>query len=127
MIRIAKMKKSFGYAVRGLRAVWRNEQNFRLQSIVAILVLIVAGILPVTRIEFLFLIAACGAVLILELLNTIFEHFTDFFSPRYSDAAHAVKDMMAGAVLLAAIAAIGIGGIVFFPHIAPLLSLLAMP
>ena len=46
---------------------------------------------------------------------------TDLFKPRIDSAAKIIKDIMAGAVLLAAIIAAVIGWIIFYPQIRALL------
>ena len=56
-------------------------------------------------------------VLALETLNTAIEKLVDFVSPGYRKEAGLVKDIAAGAVLIAAIAAVIVGIIVFVPKL----------
>ena len=107
--------KSIQYAVRGLRTAW-GEYNFRVQVVVAACAMGLAAVLRISRMEWLVLILVSILVLVLELLNTIFEQLTDFFSPRFSETARAVKDLMAGAVLVASIGAVAVGAFIFLPH-----------
>lgn len=97
--------------------VWREEQNFRVQSFAALAALLLALYFHVTRTEIFFLVLVCMVVLVLELLNTIFERFTDFFSPRFHDIAATVKDVMAASVLLASLGASIIGILIFWPYL----------
>ena len=116
MIHWTRFKKSIQYALHGLSLAW-EEQNFRIQTGAAILVLFFAWFFRVTRTEIFFLLLVSLIVLVLELVNTIFERFTDFFSPRYSTAARAVKDLMAAAVLVSSLGALAIGVIIFWPYL----------
>ena len=58
-----------------------------------------------------------GLVISLEVLNTAIEKLVDVVSPGYAKEAGLVKDIAAGAVLVAAIAAVIAGGIIFIPKL----------
>lgn len=117
MFNASRLIQSFRYAFRGLTMVWREEQNFRVQSFSAIAALALAWYFHITRTELFFLVLVSLIVLVLELLNTIFERFTDFFSPRLQHIAATIKDVMAAAVLLASLGAFIIGVLIFWPYI----------
>lgn len=117
MLKISRFIQSFRYALRGLLVVWREEQNFRVQTISAGVALLLAFYFRITRTELFFLVLVSMLVLMLELLNTIFERFTDFFSPRFQHIAATVKDIMAAAVLLASVGAFIIGVLIFWPYV----------
>ena len=87
----------------------------------ATLVVVAAGLaveLPAS--SWAWIVLAIGSVWTAEALNTAFEFLTDVASPDFHPLAEKAKDVAAGAVLLAAIAAIAIGGLVFWPAIAGL-------
>jgi len=67
-----------------------------------------------TRSELILLILTCVMVMTLEIINTAIEVLTDKASPEYSTLAKVAKDTAAGAVLVASIAAIVIGVILFW-------------
>ena len=52
-----------------------------------------------------------------ELFNTAIESLVDLVSPEYDEMAGFAKDVAAGAVLVAAIAAAVIGAIIFTPYL----------
>jgi len=56
-----------------------------------------------------------GVVLVSEMLNTVAETLVDLVSPGYHPLAKVVKDVTAGAVLLAAIISIAVGLLVLGP------------
>ncbi|MCK4744638.1 diacylglycerol kinase family protein [Candidatus Parcubacteria bacterium] len=109
--------KSFIYAFRGLRSVWKKEQNFRFHLIAAILVLISAIFLQMSREDFLFLLILICSVLILELVNTVFERLIDILKPRIHEYSKEIKNISSSIVLLAAIFSVLSGIIIFYPYI----------
>lgn len=121
MIHVHKLRQSFTYAWRGVRIVFRDEQNFRIQLLLAVLVLILALLLELPPWKFIVLLLVSAFVLILELVNSIFERLLDAFRPRIHQYIEEMKDIMAAAVLMASIGAVVIGVILFWPNVANLL------
>ena len=101
----------------GIKKVFVEEQNFRLQIIAGAVVLILARYLEIKIWELIVLILLISLVLILELFNSIMERLMDIFKPRLHSYVMDIKDIMAGAVLLAAICSIIIGLIIFIPYL----------
>lgn len=97
--------------------VWREEQSFRIQALAGAAVLILAIVWRLSNLEKIILILVIAAVLVLELTNSIFERVADLLKPRAHVYVEAIKDIMAAAVLLASLAAVVIGLIIFWPHL----------
>jgi diacylglycerol kinase len=114
--------RSFQYAARGIAYAFRHEQNFRIQSVVAVIVLVLAIYLPLKPWELLVIVLMVALVLVMELVNTALELFTDLLKPRLHHYVGVVKDIMAGAVLLTALCAIVVGGIILGPHLVAFLK-----
>src|SRR5690606_18787636 len=94
--------KSFIYAFRGMGAAMR-QRNLRVQIAVA-LVVICAGIyFDINRVEWCLLLLCIAMVMSLEIVNSALESMVDLVSPERKPLAGKIKDMAAGAVLLAAI------------------------
>lgn len=121
MLRIKRFLKSFHFACRGLVYTWQQEQNFRVQSVAACIVIIFMIVFRTNTAESVALIGVIALVLILELVNTVFEKMVDILKPRMFHYVGIIKDMMASAVLLASAAAIGVGILIFYPYIRDLL------
>lgn len=117
VLNIKLLKKSFQQALKGLQKTLSEQQNFKIQTFIGSIVLILALILRVKRVELALLIIIISQVLILELINTAFERIVDILKPRIHIYAEVVKDILAGAVLLASFAAIIVGIIIFYPYI----------
>lgn len=114
---IRALIKSFTYAWRGFTYAYRHEQNFRIQLVIALLVIILMALIPVEQWEAVALIFVIVAVLALELLNTIVEKFLDLLKPRLHEYSKMIKDMMAAVVFLSAIGSAVVGIIIFYPYI----------
>jgi diacylglycerol kinase len=84
---------------------------------VAVFVVILMLIFHLRQWEYAFLTYTIGSVLILELINTVFERVTDILQPRMHPYAQAMKDLMAAAVLIASFGAVVIGIIILGPHV----------
>src|SRR3989338_3779283 len=117
MIHFKILIKSFQYALQGLYYAWKHEQNFRIQIFFASIVFILMIILRVRVIEAVALIGVMALVIILELLNTMFERMVDILKPPIHYYSNLIKDMMASAVLVASLSALIVGILIFFPYI----------
>jgi undecaprenol kinase len=96
----------FVYAFRGLVHTLKHERSFQIELLAAGLVQAYAAIvrLPFARWAVLTLVSA--AVLALELINTSFEHLANLVEPRLASPVRAIKDTLAAAVLVLALAAV---------------------
>ncbi len=115
------LRKFFRGLRRALTALWlalRSEQNFRIQAILAVGVLVVAWWLKITALEFAVVSVAISLVLGLELINSALERLVDMAEPRIHHYAAEIKNLMAGAVLVSAVAAAAVVALVFVPYLA---------
>jgi diacylglycerol kinase len=117
------IRNSFRYARRGIFHTFKTQQSFRIQVLLALVVVFFMVLFEVTTKDTIILLFAIAAVLVLEIINTVFEYLTDLVNPKLQPAARVVKDAMAGAVLLASLFALVVGAIIFWPYIAKDLGL----
>jgi len=118
---IVQRLKSFGFAIKGIVAMLRDQHNFWVQCVVAITVIIFGLLLKISTAEWLFISLSIGFVLAAEVFNSAIEKLVDLVSPDFNERAGLIKDMAAGAVLIAAITSAIIGLIIFIPRILQLL------
>jgi diacylglycerol kinase len=112
-----RIAKSVGHASRGLVMAFREEMNIKIHVIIS-LVVIAAGIyFNISATEWLVLILTIVLVMSLEIINSILERVIDIIKPSVNQYVKEMKDMIAGSVLLAAIAAVVVGLIIFVPKI----------
>jgi diacylglycerol kinase (ATP) len=107
--------KSFRYAFAGILGFFRTEHNARVHLLAAIAVTILSFVFRVTNTEAIALIIVVAFVWVSEMLNTCIEKTMDMISEEYHPKIKIIKDIAAGAVLIAAIAALLTGLLVFVP------------
>lgn len=112
-----KFFRSFYYAVRGLKRLIATEQNARVHLVAAVTVGVLALAFHVTHTEMAVLFFAIVQVFAIEITNTAIEKLLDLVHPEAHSQIEYIKDALAGAVLLAAIIAVGVGLAVFYPHV----------
>ncbi len=110
-----KLARSFSHAIMGFKCVFR-EQNFKVQVLFAITVFILMFLFDLRTWETVVLIMMITLVLVLEIINSIFERIMDILQPRVHPHAKTVKDMMASAVLVASLGALFAGLLIFWPY-----------
>ena len=113
---IKKLFQSIKFAFRGFVYVFKNEQNFKVQIVAAIIVIALMIYFKLPEWQVIILLILIGAVLILEMINTIFEKIADMMQPRIHHYVAIIKDLMAGAVLITSIGSLIIGIIIFWPY-----------
>jgi len=116
MIKVKRLVKSFVYAFRGLGKTFKEEQNLQVQTIIAIFVIILAGIFQVNIIEWSLLIIVISLVILTEIINSAVERITDVLKPRINSYVKEIKDIMAAAVMMASITATVVGIIILGPY-----------
>lgn len=111
---------SFRYAFRGIGWMIRHEPNMRFHLIATAGVLLAAAAFRLRVEQWSALVFAIVVVLLGEILNTAIEAVLDLVEPGHHELVGRVKDLAAGAVLVASIGATVIAALVFLPEIADL-------
>lgn len=107
--------QSFGYAFRGWWHVIRTQQNAWIHALVSTTVILMAAWLGVTPRDWAILLLTIAMVWAAEFFNTAIEAVVDLASPSRHPLAEVGKDVGAAAVLIAALAAIGVGFLILGP------------
>ena len=105
--------ESFNYAIEGVIHVLRTQRNMRIHFLVAVIVLITAAAVGVSKIELIALLISIAFVLVAEMINTAVEGTIDAATTSFDPMAKLAKDIAAGAVLIAAVNAVAVGYLVF--------------
>ena len=106
---------SFRFAVNGLLLLLKNEHNSRIHILAAIIAIVMGIIMKLDHYEWSLLIIVIGAVFLTELLNSSIESLADLIDPEFNELIMRAKDYSAAAVLISAIVAIVVGGLIFIP------------
>ncbi len=107
--RLYNLRKSFVYAATGIAFCIKYEKNMRIHIVMTAYVLFFSQFYDLSRAEFIILILVCALVMALEMINTAIEVVVDKISPNYNTLAKISKDVAAGGVFVASIAAAVIG------------------
>lgn len=109
---------SFKNAFRGVFVFIREYGGAHvIFHIVATLFILTLGFYyQVTSYDWALLVIAISLVWITEIINSSIEQIIDLVHPEHGKMAGIIKDMAAGAVLIAAITAVILGAIVFYPY-----------
>jgi len=95
-----------GFAVAGLKAGWLRERSFRTHCLSAFAALVALILLRPPAVWWAVVAMIAAAVMALELLNSAIEGIIDLLHPGLHPEIKIIKDMVAGAVLIASIAAL---------------------
>ncbi len=109
--------KSFRYAWEGISSFLQSEHNAWIHFMCSIAVLTLAVLIPVNTTELLALVFAIGFVWVAEMFNTCIERMLDFVSPERHPEIKFIKDLAAGAVLIAALVSVIVAIVVFIPKL----------
>lgn len=109
--------KSIGWAYKGAVILCRTESSIKIQAVVAIAVTVAGFYFDISTTEWLFQVAMIGLVMSIEGLNTAIEHIADFIHPEFHPSIGRIKDVAAGAVFIAAIAAVIVAVIIYYPKV----------
>ncbi len=112
-----RLTNSFKYAFEGILQAYVGEQNLKIHTVIAILVIIFGFILKISYTEWLVCLVLIGLVLMAEFFNTSIEYLVDLVSPEIHPLAKATKDTASAGVLMMAIISAIIGLIIFVPKL----------
>ena len=112
-----RLVNSFKYAFEGIKQTYIGEQNLKIHTFIAILVLVFGFFLKLNYIEWFVCLILIGLVLMAEFFNTAIEYVVDLASPKIHPLAKAAKDTASAGVLMMSIMAAIIGGIIFIPKL----------
>ena len=113
--------KSFRYAIKGIILFFKTQHNAWIHVVATVVSVSLGFYLKLNTTEWCFIVGVISAVIVAEMLNTAIEYLTDLVSPDFHPLAGKVKDVAAGAVFIASVAAVVIGTIIFLPKIMALL------
>lgn len=107
--------KSVGYAFKGMLILVKTEASIKVQTSIALVVTFAGFYFEISKTEWIAQIGMIGLVISIEGMNTAIEYIADFIHPEYHEKIGLIKDIAAGAVFIAAIAAMIIAGIIYIP------------
>lgn len=111
---IARLRAAFSYSMAGLGYAFRNEEAFRQETVLYLLLLAALFFLPLSITFKAILFFANTLALIVELINTAIEAVVDLVSPDYHELAKRAKDVGSAAVLIVLAMTIALWGVAVY-------------
>jgi diacylglycerol kinase len=118
--RLRRIVRSFGFAFEGVSTLLRTQPNFVVHCATACVALGLGVVLRLSPPELALIVLTIALVLVVEAINTALETLCDLVSPGFHPLIKRAKDISAAAVLISALAAIGVAVLLFLP---PLLGM----
>ncbi|QDU28553.1 Undecaprenol kinase [Anatilimnocola aggregata] len=113
----SKFLRSFTIGFLGLSHIIRSEQNMRLHCCAAIGVIIAGFVFSLAAWEWVVILFCLGLVISAECLNKAVERLADRVTREQDPLIKQAKDCGSAAVLVVAITAAAVGGVIFLPKI----------
>jgi diacylglycerol kinase (ATP) len=115
---LRRLVDAAGYSAAGLAAAWREEEAFRQEVVMAIVLVPLAFWLGQSGMERLLLVAAWLLVMIVEILNTAVEVTVDRISDDRHQLSGRAKDLGSAAVFLSLLLAVLVWGTIAWQRFA---------
>lgn len=109
--------RCFVDALRGVSTAFRSERNLRIHFALLVFAVVLGWWLQLSATEWIALVLCSALVVGAEMLNTGIEFLADALYPEEHPVIGKAKDVAAGAVLIAAVAAVIVGAILFLPKL----------
>ncbi|MCP1374060.1 diacylglycerol kinase [Dyella lutea] len=107
---------AFRWSMKGLQAGWRHEASFRLEAMLAVVLVPLGLWLGQGPLEKIALVLPAVLVLSAELLNSAIEAVVDKVSPDFHELAGRAKDMGSAAVFLLLLLTVLCWGLILGPR-----------
>ena len=114
---LEKYLKSFFHAIDGIVYSLKYEHNMIIIAIATIVVVVLGICLKIEAYEWLFILAICGAIAAVEMINSSIEAAIDLTTTEKHPLAKIAKDTASSATLILCIVAFIGGMIIFVPKI----------
>jgi len=115
---LVRILHAFFNSLAGLADAWRHESAFRQEILIAVVLVPVAFLVPVTPAERAILILAVALVLIVELLNSSVEAAIDRISFDQHSLSKRAKDIGSAAVFVSLALLLLVWGVILVPRFA---------
>lgn len=114
--------QSFQYAFEGIWHTLKTQRNAQIHVAIALVIFAAGLALRLSLTEWAIIALTTGFVISTEMLNTATESAMDYVNADFHPHIKIVKDVAAGAVLIAALTAVVVGLLIFGPRLLPVLA-----
>ncbi len=114
--------KAFLFAAHGIKQFFAHERNAKIQTAIGISAIVLGLTVSISPYQWMFVLFCIALVISLEMINSAIERYCDLVTIDYHPTIKIIKDVAAGAVLVASIISLIIGLIIFIPAIVQFLT-----
>src|ERR1044072_9003314 len=108
--------KSVGYALKGIYAAIKEQRNLKIQLSIALAVVAAGIYFDISTTEWCIVLLTIALVVRLEMINSAIEDLVNLITQEHHPLAGKIKDIAAGAVLIAALLSTIIGILIFWKY-----------
>ena len=112
------------FALQGMKQFFSRDRNGQIQIVIGITAIILGFTVSLAPFQWMLVLFCIGLVISLEMINSAIERFCDLVTTDFHPGVKIIKDVAAGAVLVASITSLIIGLIIFIPALVHFLNFL---
>ena len=114
--------RSLMFAIVGVKQFFSRDRNGKIQTVIGITAIILGFTVSLSSFQWLLVLFCIGLVISLEMINSAIEKYCDLVTTDFHPGIKIIKDVAAGAVLVASLMSLVIGLIIFIPALVRLLN-----
>ena len=114
--------KSVLFAAEGMKQFFSCERNGKIQLVIGVTAIALGFTVSLSPFQWLLVLFCIGLVISLEMINSAIERYCDLITTDFHPGIKVIKDVAAGAVLVASIISLVIGLIIFIPALVDFLN-----
>ena len=116
--------RSVIFAFHGVKQFFSRERNGKIQTVFGITAIVLGFTVSLSSFQWLLVLFCIGLVISLEMINSAIEKYCDLVTTDFHPRIKVIKDVAAGAVLVASLMSLVIGLIIFIPALVKFLNAL---
>lgn len=117
-----KFFKSVTFAAEGVKQFFFHDRNGKIQIVIGMTAITLGFTVSLSSFQWLLVLFCIGLVISLEMINSAIERYCDLVTTDFHPGIKIIKDVAAGAVLVASITSLIIGLIIFIPALVEFLN-----
>lgn len=114
--------KSILFAIQGIKQFFSRDRNGKIQTVIGITAIALGFTVSLPSFQWLLVLFCIGLVISLEMINSAIEKYCDLVTTDFHPGIKIIKDVAAGAVLIASLMSLVIGLIIFIPALVKFLN-----
>ena len=116
--------RSLIFASQGAKQFFSRDRNGKIQTVIAVTAIVLGFTVRLSSFQWLLVLFCIGLVISLEMINSAIEQYCDLVTTDFHPSIKIIKDVAAGAVLVASLMSLVIGLIIFIPALVKFLNAL---